>query len=149
MLSKWISCWLIEFQSLTSMDLWHSVRIRTDSRLNIIYRVLCVFVRVISRLAATNYQTLGLFFCLVHSLTEKNDKRARLISLKSYWFVDAGQILNLAMFEQNGYCGYVLKPNVFWDKEHPQYGHFNPSVIEREGPCSELTITVRSIDIRR
>jgi hypothetical protein len=46
------------------------------------------------------------------------------------------------MFEQNGCCGYVLKPNVFWEKEHPQYGHFNPSVIEREGPCSELTITV-------
>ncbi len=46
------------------------------------------------------------------------------------------------MFEQNGNCGYVLKPNIFWDKEYPQYGHFNPSIIEREGPCSELTITV-------
>jgi len=49
------------------------------------------------------------------------------------------------MFEQNGNCGYVLKPNVYWDKEHPQYGHFNPSVIERDGPCFELTITVSYI----
>ncbi len=48
------------------------------------------------------------------------------------------------MFEQNGNCGYVLKPNIYWDKEHPQYGHFNPSIIEREGPCSELTITVNT-----
>ena len=46
------------------------------------------------------------------------------------------------MFEQNGNCGYVLKPNIFWDKEHLQYGRFNPSIIEREGSCTELTITV-------
>ena len=57
-------------------------------------------------------------------------------------FEDPGQILNLSMFEQNGNCGYVLKPNVFWDKEHPHYGRFNPSVSEREGQCSELTLTV-------
>jgi hypothetical protein len=49
------------------------------------------------------------------------------------------------MFEQNGNCGYVLKPNICWDKEHPQYGHFNPSTIEREGSCFELTITVNKI----
>jgi hypothetical protein len=59
-----------------------------------------------------------------------------------FCFADAGQILNLSMFEQNGNCGYVLKPNIFWDKEHSQYGRFNPSVIEREGSCFELTITV-------
>lgn len=56
--------------------------------------------------------------------------------------LDSGQILNLSMFEQNGNRGYVLKPNIFWDKEHPQYCRFNPSVIEREGSCTELTITV-------
>jgi hypothetical protein len=67
-----------------------------------------------------------------------------------YVFIeDVGQILNLAMFEQNGYCGYVLKPNVFWDKEHPQYGHFNPSVIEREGACFELTITVSQFRLKK
>jgi hypothetical protein len=58
------------------------------------------------------------------------------------FYLDIGQILNLSMFEQNGNCGYVLKPNIYWDKEHPQYGHFNPSIIEREGSCFELTITV-------
>ncbi len=62
-----------------------------------------------------------------------------------FFFSDAGQILNLSMFEQNGLCGYVLKPNIYWDKEHPQYGHFNPSIIEREGACFELTITVSRI----
>jgi len=62
--------------------------------------------------------------------------------MKFLFQLDAGQILNLSMFEQNGNCGYVLKPSIFWDKEHPQYGHFNPSIIEREGSCSELTITV-------
>lgn len=85
----------------------------------------------LSRLAATNYQTIG-----------KHNAESRSTSLIFSGISDAGQILNLAMFEQNGYCGYVLKPNVFWDKEHPQYGHFNPSLIERDGPCSELTITV-------
>ena len=57
-------------------------------------------------------------------------------------FEDAGQVLNLSLFEQNGNCGYVLRPSIFWDKEHPQYGRFNPSIIEREGSCTELTITV-------
>ncbi|CAF4722025.1 unnamed protein product, partial [Rotaria sp. Silwood2] len=31
-----------------------------------------------------------------------------------------------------------------WDKEHPQSSRFNPSVIEREGPCFELKITIIS-----
>ncbi|CAF0747680.1 unnamed protein product [Adineta ricciae] len=66
------------------------------------------------------------------------------LAATNYQTLDAGQILNLSMFEQNGNCGYVLKPSVFYDKEHPQYGHFNPSVIEREGSCYELTITVIS-----
>jgi len=60
------------------------------------------------------------------------------------FFLDAGQILNLSLFEQNGNCGYVLKPSVFWDKDHFQYGRFNPSLTEREGPCSELAITVKT-----
>ncbi|CAF1176350.1 unnamed protein product, partial [Adineta ricciae] len=62
----------------------------------------------------------------------------------NYQTLDSGQLLNLSMFEQNGNCGYVLKPSIFWDKEHPQYCRFNPSVIEREGSCTELTITVVS-----
>ncbi|CAF4645576.1 unnamed protein product, partial [Rotaria sp. Silwood1] len=66
------------------------------------------------------------------------------LAATNYQTLDPGQILNLAMFEQNGNCGFVLKPNIYWDKEHPQYGHFNPTVIEREGSCFELTITIIS-----
>ncbi|CAF2860546.1 unnamed protein product [Rotaria sp. Silwood2] len=66
------------------------------------------------------------------------------LAATNYQTLDPGQILNLTMFEQNGNCGFVLKPNVYWDKEHPQYAHFNPSVIEREGPCFELTVTIIS-----
>ncbi|CAF3718220.1 unnamed protein product [Adineta steineri] len=66
------------------------------------------------------------------------------LAATNYQTLDPGQILNLSMFEQNGNCGYVIKPSIFWDKEHPQYGRFNPSVIEREGFCFELTITVIS-----
>ncbi|CAM4740330.1 unnamed protein product [Rotaria magnacalcarata] len=66
------------------------------------------------------------------------------LAATNYQTLDPGQILNLSMFEQNGNCGYVLKPHIYWEKEHPQYGHFNPSVIEREGQCFELAITVIS-----
>nr|XP_042900346.1 1-phosphatidylinositol 4,5-bisphosphate phosphodiesterase epsilon-1 [Parasteatoda tepidariorum] len=34
--------------------------------------------------------------------------------------------INSAMFEQNGSCGYVLKPRTLWDKTHMMYGRFNP-----------------------
>lgn len=34
--------------------------------------------------------------------------------------------INTAMFEQNGRCGYVLKPRVMWDSSHPMYNRFNP-----------------------
>lgn len=37
------------------------------------------------------------------------------------------------MFEQNGRCGYVLKPSVMWDKSHVMYNHFNPWDKEFEG----------------
>jgi len=30
------------------------------------------------------------------------------------------------MFEQNGRCGYALKPRIMWDKTHPQFNRFNP-----------------------
>ena len=44
----------------------------------------------------------------------------------NYQTVDCFQILNQAMFEQNGNTGYVLKPPVLWDRMHPEYGKFNP-----------------------
>lgn len=38
--------------------------------------------------------------------------------------------LNVALFEANGGCGYVLKPAVLWDRSCPLYHHFCP--IERD-----------------
>uniref|UniRef100_A0A0N5BH47 Phosphoinositide phospholipase C n=1 Tax=Strongyloides papillosus TaxID=174720 RepID=A0A0N5BH47_STREA len=34
--------------------------------------------------------------------------------------------LNSAMFEQNGNCGYKLKPKALWDVTHPLYRKYNP-----------------------
>ncbi|CAF0723640.1 unnamed protein product, partial [Didymodactylos carnosus] len=84
------------------------------------------------RVDSSNFNPLSLWACGIQ------------LAATNYQTVDAGQILNLAMFEQNGLCGYVLKPNVFWDKDHPQYGRFNPCSMEREGACFELTLTIIS-----
>ncbi|CAF4149023.1 unnamed protein product, partial [Didymodactylos carnosus] len=84
------------------------------------------------RVDSSNFNPLSLWTCGIQ------------LAATNYQTMDAGQILNLSMFEQNGLCGYVLKPSVFWDKEHAQYGRFNPSSMEREGACFELTLTVIS-----
>ena len=39
---------------------------------------------------------------------------------------DVAMALNSALFEQNGSCGYILKPRVLWDPEAPMYQQFNP-----------------------
>ena len=41
--------------------------------------------------------------------------------------------INTAMFEQSGGSGYVLKPQVMWDKTHPLYNKFNPTEKDVEG----------------
>ena len=41
--------------------------------------------------------------------------------------------INTAMFEQSGGSGYVLKPQVMWDKSHPLYNKFNPTGKDVEG----------------
>lgn len=41
--------------------------------------------------------------------------------------------VNAAMFEQNGRCGYVLKPAVMWDRNHVMYRRFNPLEKEFDG----------------
>ena len=56
----------------------------------------------------------------------------QLIAL-NYQTMDAFQILNLALFEQNANSGYVLKPAVLWNKQHPEYGRFNPFEKKRDG----------------
>ncbi|XP_076030317.1 1-phosphatidylinositol 4,5-bisphosphate phosphodiesterase epsilon-1-like isoform X2 [Oratosquilla oratoria] len=53
--------------------------------------------------------------------------------------------LNYAMFEQNGSCGYVLKPRVMWDRRHMMYRRFNPFDKEFDGlHVLNLKITVIS-----
>uniref|UniRef100_T1IQR7 Phosphoinositide phospholipase C n=1 Tax=Strigamia maritima TaxID=126957 RepID=T1IQR7_STRMM len=44
----------------------------------------------------------------------------------NYQTEDAALHLNTAMFEQNGQCGYVLKPAVMWERSHVMYRRFNP-----------------------
>jgi hypothetical protein len=126
MLSKWIPCRFVQFQSVAFVDLRHSVSVVCSSRPS-----RCDFFSDWPQRTIRRWVSAFLLLWL---------KRRTNVGLV---FEDPGQILNLSMFEQNGNCGYVLKPNVFWEKEHPQYARFNPSVIEREGQCAELTLTVR------
>lgn len=51
----------------------------------------------------------------------------------NYQTEDACLHLNSAMFEQNGRCGYVLKPPVMWDRNHVMYRRFNPLEKEFDG----------------
>ncbi|ODN01451.1 1-phosphatidylinositol 4,5-bisphosphate phosphodiesterase epsilon-1 [Orchesella cincta] len=51
----------------------------------------------------------------------------------NYQTEDAALHLNSAMFEQNGRCGYVLKPPVMWDRNHVMYRRFNPLEKEFDG----------------
>ncbi len=51
--------------------------------------------------------------------------------------------INTAMFEQNAQSGYVLKPAVMWDKNHPMFNRFNPTERGIEGvQPSTLTVHV-------
>ena len=62
---------------------------------------------------------------------------------------DTAMHINAAMFEQNRQSGYVLKPRVMWDREHPQYGHFNPweKDFEMLQPIT-FTVNVRRSPLR-
>ncbi|XP_064469144.1 uncharacterized protein LOC135383352 [Ornithodoros turicata] len=63
----------------------------------------------------------------------------------NYQTEDAGLHINTAMFEQNGNCGYVLKPRVMWDRTHMMYGRFNPWDKEFDGlHALNLHITIIS-----
>ncbi|XP_055309016.1 1-phosphatidylinositol 4,5-bisphosphate phosphodiesterase epsilon-1-like, partial [Sitodiplosis mosellana] len=48
----------------------------------------------------------------------------------NYQTDDLPLAINTGMFEENGSCGYVLKPDVLWDHTHLMYRRFNP--LERE-----------------
>ncbi|XP_025829637.1 1-phosphatidylinositol 4,5-bisphosphate phosphodiesterase epsilon-1-like [Agrilus planipennis] len=63
----------------------------------------------------------------------------------NYQTDDVPQQINTAMFEMNGMCGYVIKPNVMWDKSHVMYRRFNPWEKEFEGLHScQIVLTVVS-----
>jgi len=46
------------------------------------------------------------------------------------------------MFEQNGRCGYALKPRVMWDKTHPLYNRFNLFDKDTFGSSNPAILTV-------
>lgn len=51
----------------------------------------------------------------------------------NYQTEDSALHINTAMFEQNGRCGYVLKPSVMRDRTHMMYRRFNPWDKEFDG----------------
>jgi phosphatidylinositol phospholipase C, epsilon len=84
-------------------------------------------------LAALNYQTPGsdhLFFLYT--------------SLNYLFSTDLPQILNSALFEQNGNVGYVLKPSVLWNKQHAEYGRFNPFEKKKDGEYTSFRMKIIS-----
>ncbi|XP_072312345.1 1-phosphatidylinositol 4,5-bisphosphate phosphodiesterase epsilon-1 isoform X2 [Eucyclogobius newberryi] len=61
----------------------------------------------------------------------------------NYQTDDLPMQLNVALFEANGGCGYVLKPAVLWDRSCPLYRRFCP--IERD--VDKMTPALYSITI--
>ncbi|KAI4457574.1 phosphoinositide-specific phospholipase c family protein [Holotrichia oblita] len=51
----------------------------------------------------------------------------------NYQTDDLAMQLNTALFESNGKCGFVSKPNVMWDRSHVMYRRFNPWDKEFDG----------------
>ncbi|XP_059056599.1 1-phosphatidylinositol 4,5-bisphosphate phosphodiesterase epsilon-1-like [Achroia grisella] len=63
----------------------------------------------------------------------------------NYQTEDAAMAVNAAMFESNGYIGYVKKPPVMWDPGHIAYRRFNPMDKEFDGiHAAHLTLAVIS-----
>nr|XP_024217236.1 1-phosphatidylinositol 4,5-bisphosphate phosphodiesterase epsilon-1 [Halyomorpha halys] len=58
----------------------------------------------------------------------------------NYQTEDSALHINTAMFEQNGRCGYVLKPAVMRDRTHMMYRRFNPWDKEFDGLHSSQII---------
>lgn len=63
----------------------------------------------------------------------------------NYQTDDTSMQLNTAMFETNGKCGFVSKPNVMWDRSHVMYRRFNPWDKEFDGlHSSHIVINIVS-----
>lgn len=48
------------------------------------------------------------------------------------------------MFEHSGNTGYVLKPAMLWNKQHPDYGKFNPFEKKKDGDYLALNLKLIS-----
>lgn len=88
------------------------------------------------QLAALNYQTPGM---TILQLQFKNIENLKFIAP-----LDTPQILNSALFEQNGNVGYVLKPGVLWNKQHAEYAKFNPFEKKKDGEYTSLRLKIIS-----
>lgn len=63
----------------------------------------------------------------------------------NYQTDDLPMHINTAMFEENGSCGYVCKPDVLWDPTHLMYRRFNPLEKEFDGlHSSQIVINIVS-----
>lgn len=63
----------------------------------------------------------------------------------NYQTDDPPMHINTAMFEENGCCGYVCKPEVLWDASHLMYRRFNPMDKEFDGlHSSQIVINIVS-----
>ncbi|VEN34527.1 unnamed protein product [Callosobruchus maculatus] len=67
------------------------------------------------------------------------------MSALNYQTEDTPMQINTALFETNGRCGYVSKPNVMWDRSHVMYRRFNPWDKEFDGlHSSQIIINIVS-----
>uniref|UniRef100_A0A1B0CFK7 Phosphoinositide phospholipase C n=2 Tax=Lutzomyia longipalpis TaxID=7200 RepID=A0A1B0CFK7_LUTLO len=63
----------------------------------------------------------------------------------NYQTDDPPMHINTAMFEENGSCGFVCKPDVLWDPTHLMYRRFSPLEKEFDGlHSSQIVINVVS-----
>lgn len=63
----------------------------------------------------------------------------------NYQTDDQPMHINTAMFEENGSCGFVCKPEVLWDQSHLMYRRFNPLEKEFDGlHSSQIVINIVS-----
>lgn len=63
----------------------------------------------------------------------------------NYQTDDLPMHINTAMFEENGSCGYVCKPDVLWDQSHLMYRRFNALEKEFDGlHSSQIVINIVS-----
>lgn len=63
----------------------------------------------------------------------------------NYQTDDLPMHINTAMFEENGSCGYVCKPDVLWNPSHLMYRRFNPLEKEFDGlHSSQIVINIVS-----